>query len=51
MFKITLQQNKALNDLREVLRVHTKRNQEDHETHEGLLLAIQRIESQLKVSQ
>ena len=43
-------QNKAIHDLREILRRQSKKNQSGYEIQEGLIQAIQRIEKQLKVS-
>lgn len=43
-------QNDAINDLREVLRVQTKRNQDIRKENKELLHAIQQIEKQLLVS-
>lgn len=43
-------QNKAISDLRDVLRVQTKRNKDIRRENEELLNAIQQIEKQLQVS-
>ena len=43
-------QNDAINDLREVLRIQTKRHQDIRKENKELLHAIQQIQNQLHVS-
>ena len=43
-------QNNAINDLRDVLRVQTKRNKDIRRENQELLQAIHQIEKQLQVS-